>query len=130
MSKLYEGVCEFCGQVLQYDEKILSEAKQSDTMAAKLACNCPQAKVFQQRHENLKKGNSKIDELFGEKSKRPVSASMLSYMHQTLKQVVDCNLEKAVIQLDGNVKAQIKRTSRAVTISKETKKKTETEIGM
>lgn len=63
--ELYEGICRFCGQMVEYDEDVLHDAKGDSMTAAKLVCDCPQAKIYQAKRKNIQLGIKRVEAVAG-----------------------------------------------------------------
>ena len=127
---LYDGFCEFCGQVVQYDEETLHEAKGDRKVAAKLICDCIEAKVFQRKRKNITKGIQQVNAIVGRDSGNPVSKEMISYLHRSVANIVNRKMIKATVQISSREKVEVKMTNKGIKVSREIKKKVDSETEM
>jgi len=80
-NNLTECMCDFCGQVLQADEKTMRKARQDSRVAAKLICDCDEAKAFCGQYSITEKGIAMVNNICGRKSERPLEAELVNILH-------------------------------------------------
>lgn len=127
---LYDGYCEFCGQIVQYDDEILSEAKQDKEVAAKLVCDCGSAKSFQWRHRAIDKGIKKIESVVGTGESCIVSKEILSYLKKAIVLIVNRKMRKVTVQISDQEKITISLVKKGIKVSRELKKKDDAEVNL
>jgi len=126
--ELHEGFCGFCGQMVEYEEDILHEAKGDSVTAAKLACDCPQAKIYQAKRKNIQLGIKRVEDVAG--GKNPVSKEVLSEMKKAVTHIVNRKMEQVTIKINNREKVEVKLTSKGIKVSREIKKKEDSEAEM
>ena len=126
--ELYEGICKFCGQMVEYDEDVLHDAKGDFMTAAKLVCDCPQAKIYQAKRKNIKLGIKRVEAVAG--GENPVPKEVLSEMKKAVAHIVNRRMEQVTIKINSREKVEVKLTSKGIKVSREIKKKEENEAEM
>lgn len=126
--ELYNGCCEFCGQVVEYEGKILKEAKWNRRAAAKIACDCPQAKHYRHKRDNIQRGIRRVEAVAGGES--PVSKEVLSEMKRAVVNITERKMEQMTIKINNREKVEVKLTSKGIKVSREIKKKEDSEVEM
>ena len=129
-TELYDGCCGFCGQVVQYDKETLSRAGMNPELAAKLACDCMEAAIFQTRRENIRKGIQKVESIAGRDSGKPMKEEVVSYLRHAVKDIVDNNMQKITVQASGIEKVTVAATKKGIKVSREVKQTRDSEIEM
>lgn len=126
--RLYDGYCEFCGQVVQYDEETLHEAKGDPKIAAKLICECAEAELYKTRRKNIIKGVERVDKIIGRKSENPASDETIAYLHRAVTNIVDREMRKVTIQISNIEKVTVAATKKGIKVSREIKQTNDSEI--
>ena len=127
---IYDGCCKFCGQVVQYDESVLRKAEGDPDIAAKLICDCTQAKSFQRRRENIKLGVSRVDEIVGKGSERPLPDETIHFPHRAVTHMVYGRMTKVAVQVSGAEKVTLAVTNKGIKVSREVKSTRNSEVEM
>lgn len=126
--ELYDGMCEFCGQVVQYPEKIMQEAKQDPKVAAKLVCECDDAFHFQHKYRAYNKGLTLLEGSCGKKSKKPLEEETMQILKKCLRLIVDRKIKKAVIHISVQEKVSIEYASGKIKVNREEKQTDKNEV--
>lgn len=127
---LHDGCCGFCGQVVQYGNETLREAGMDPGLAAQLACDCMEAKIFQTRRENIMKGIKKVEGIAGSGSEKPLPEEVVSYLRHAAGDIVDNRMQKITVQVSGIEKVTVAATRKGIKVSREIKQTKDSEIEM
>lgn len=123
---LHECMCRFCGQVLQASDKAWKEAHGDQELAAKLTCDCKEAKIFRRRREKLLRAADVVDRVAGKASGNPVAAEVIGMLHKSVAYIVDYKIKGITIAVSEREKIQLKATKKGIDCTRE-KKKTDTD---
>lgn len=126
--ELHEGFCRFCGQMVEYDGDVLHDAKGDFMTAAKLVCDCPQAKTYQAKRKNIQLGIKRVEAIAG--GDNPVPGEVLSEMKKAVAHIVNRKMEQVTIKINNREKVEVKLTSKGIKVSREIKRKEENEAEM
>lgn len=123
MADVREGVCEFCGQAIMIPNEAYIEAKGDKRYAAKLACDCPEAKIFKNRHEKKAKAVEMVDAVAGKDSGEPLNDETVGMLHRAVQYMVDRKIGGITIQADGATKVVLSAGSKGIKCERTTKVK-------
>ena len=127
---VYDGCCKFCGQVVQYDENVLRKAEGDPDIAAKLICDCTQARIFARRRQNIKNGVKKVDEIAGKSSEKPLPDETIHLLHSAVTHIVHGRMTKVTVQVSGAEKVILAVTGKGIKVSREVKSTKNSEVEM
>lgn len=123
---LHECMCRFCGQVLQASDKAWEEAHGDQELAAKLTCDCHEAKIFRRRRNKIKRAADVVENVAGKASGNPVSEEIIRMLHKSVTYIVDYKIKGITIAISEREKIQLKATKKGIDCTRE-KKKTDTD---
>ena len=123
---LHECMCRFCGQVLQASDKAWEEAHGDQELAAKLTCDCHEAKIFRRRRNKIKRAADVVENVAGKESGNPVSEEIIRMLHKSVTYIVDYKIKGITIAISEREKIQLKATKKGIDCTRE-KKKTDTD---
>lgn len=123
---LHECVCNYCGQVLQASGPTWKESNGNQELAAKLTCDCHEAKIFRRRRDKIKGAADVVENVAGKASGNPVSDEIIRMLHKSVTYIVDHKIKGITIAVSEREKIQLKATKKGIDCTRE-KKKTDTD---
>lgn len=120
-NNLTQCMCEFCGQVLEVDEKVMANAGQDIKVAASLICDCEEAKRFKGRYMLSKKGIDMVDNVCGRRSGRPLERDLVHLLHNGVSLIVKNQAVGITLNVSPKEKVELKLGSKGIKCSRTVK---------
>ena len=120
-NNLTQCVCEFCGQVLEVDEKVMADANQDIKIAASLICYCDEAKRFKRQYMLSKKGIDMVDNVCGRRSGRPLEADLVRLLHNGVSLIVRNQAVGITLNVSPKEKVELKLGNKGIKCSRTVK---------
>ena len=124
-NNLTECMCDFCGQVLQADEETMRRAGQDPRLAAKLICDCKEAKEFEYHHTIIERGSAMVDNICGKGSGKPLEADLVHILHSAVSRITKRQMVGVTLNVSAKEKVELKMGSKGIKCNRTVK---ETEV--
>lgn len=127
-TKMIQGGCRFCGQIMAVEVPEECTAEIADELATE-GCQCAEANMYKTRKKRKIRANKAIEEQFGENSKHPMKEDIKQFLKTAADMIVEYRINSVTVDIGRGIKAKIGTSSKAnVKVEKVITEKTTEEV--